>query len=76
MPALRIPLEVSFSRKVVAACAAVALMLALAVDLVWPGWPASVIILIGLGGLCWSFGRDAVWQVREHRQGQLAPSRI
>ena len=40
-PALRIPLEVSFSRKVVAACAAVALMLALAVDLVWPGWPAT-----------------------------------
>lgn len=66
-PALRIPLPLSYARKVVAVIAAVSLIAALAVGLVWPGWPAGTILLVGLACLCWSFGRDIAWQLEVYR---------
>jgi phosphatidylglycerophosphate synthase len=68
VPALRLPLPVRYVRKVIAVVQGVVLLLALALDLVG-GVPdeLSVLILAGaLAALCWSFGRDVVWQWR-HR---------
>lgn len=67
MPVLRIPLAVTLAGKVVAVIAAVTLIAALAVDLIWPGRPATVILLFGLACLVWSFARSIIWQVRHHQ---------
>ena len=71
--ALRIPLPVDYARKVVAVIATVAPIAALAIDLVWPGWPAGVILSVGLACLTWSFARDVVWQIRVARSGTPLP---
>ena len=68
VPALRLPLPFRYVRKVIAVVQGVVLLLALTLDLV-PGFPPelSLLLLAGaLGALCWSFGRDVVWQWR-HR---------
>ncbi len=67
VPALRIPVPVTLAGKTVAVIAAVSLIAALAVDLVWPGWPATVILVCALAGLGWSFGRSIGWQARQYR---------
>ena len=67
VPALRIPLPYSYTRKVVAVVQGVALLLCLVLDLVSaPTWLLATIVAAGLGCLCWSFGRDVAWQLR-HR---------
>ena len=71
--ALRIPLPVDYARKVVAVIATVAPIAALTIDLVWPGWPAGVILSVGLACLTWSFARDIVWQIRVARSGTPLP---
>ena len=72
IPALRVPLYYSYPRKVAAAIGGISLVTALTVDLVWPGWPASLSVFLGLACLCWSFGRDIAWQLRRYRR---APDR-
>ena len=67
VPALRIPPPGTLAGKVVAVIAAVSLIAALAVDLVWPGWPATVVLVFGLVCLGWSFARSIVWQVQQHQ---------
>jgi phosphatidylglycerophosphate synthase len=67
VPALRIPLPYSYARKVVAVAQAVALLVALVLDLVGtPTWLPTTILVAGLACLCWSFGRDIAFQLR-HR---------
>jgi phosphatidylglycerophosphate synthase len=68
VPALRLPLPFRYVRKVIAVVQGAALLLALALDLV-PGVPQELSLLLlaaALVALCWSFGRDVVWQWR-HR---------
>jgi phosphatidylglycerophosphate synthase len=69
--ALRIPLPFHYSRKVVAVIQAVALLASLALELTGlaaalPLLP-SVLLAGALSALCWSFGRDVVWQLRSAR---------
>lgn len=66
--ALRVPLPVRLSPKVVAVLQAVALLVALATELtgiaeIWPAVPVAV-LAAALAALCWSFARDVVWQWR------------
>ncbi|HEY5785645.1 MAG TPA: CDP-alcohol phosphatidyltransferase family protein [Microlunatus sp.] len=70
--ALRIPLPFHYSRKVVAVVQAVTLLAVLALDLIGavaavPALP-SILVAGSLGALCWSFGRDVVWQLRSARR--------
>ena len=58
-PWLNAPLPPKFSRKVVAAQQGV--MLAVVVSGLLPGWLAVAALLIALGSLTWSFGRDIAW---------------
>ena len=76
VPALRTPLPVRLSRKVVAVLQGVALLAALASGpLRLPeGLPAAV-LLPALGLLCWSFGRDVRWQLRVARAWPRLPRR-
>jgi len=68
VPALRIPLRHGVGvRKTIAVVGQVALILALALDLVAPGWLPPAVVGIGLAALGWSFGRDVVWQLRQAR---------
>ncbi len=66
VPALRIRLYFSYRRKVVAVVQGVALLLTLTLGLVpdVPRWPSDALLGMALGSLCWSFGRDVVWQLR------------
>jgi phosphatidylglycerophosphate synthase len=64
VPRLRTPTPGTLAGKVVAVVQGVALLLALVVDLVLPGRPAAVVLLVALGCLCWSFGRSIRWQLR------------
>lgn len=76
VPALRIPLYYSYSRKVFAVLGAVAVIGSLALDLVWPGWPPSVLLALGLAALSWSFGRDIGWQLRRYREQRTAVAAV
>lgn len=67
LPALRLPPPASLAGKVVAVVSAASLIAALAMDLVSPGWPATLTVLFGLACLCWSFGRSIAWQARQYR---------
>jgi phosphatidylglycerophosphate synthase len=66
--ALRRPLPVHYSRKVVAVVQGVALLTALTLAATGIAaavpWLAPVVLAAALGSLCWSFGRDVVWQLR------------
>jgi phosphatidylglycerophosphate synthase len=69
--ALRVPLPFHYSGKVVAVIQAVALLAALALELTGiaaalPMLP-TVLLAGSLAALCWSFGRDVVWQLRSAR---------
>lgn len=67
IPALRIPLDLSYARKVIAVVQGVALLAGLALGLLGaPSWLPSCLGVAALATLGWSFGRDVVWQVR-HR---------
>jgi len=68
VPALRIPLPASYGRKVLAVVQCVALLVALALDLLsgGAGWVPDAVLALALGALYWSFGRDVAWQLR-HR---------
>jgi phosphatidylglycerophosphate synthase len=68
VPVLRIPLPLNYSRKVVSVVQGVALLAALALDLLRPGWMPSAVLLLSLVALGWSFGRDIAWQIREGAQ--------
>lgn len=60
---LRAPLPFSMARKVVAVIQGIALLLALTVSVLpLPEWAATPPLVIALATLCWSFGRDIVWQ--------------
>jgi phosphatidylglycerophosphate synthase len=74
-PALRIPVFYSYARRVVAVIQGVALLAALALDLLpgSDGWAPDAILLFALGTLCWSFGRDIVWQLRQAKRRRSAP---
>jgi phosphatidylglycerophosphate synthase len=58
-PWLNAPLPPKFSRKVVAAQQGV--MLAVVVSGLLPAWLALAALIIALGSLTWSFGRDIAW---------------
>jgi phosphatidylglycerophosphate synthase len=64
--ALRIPLPMRYSRKVVAVTQGIALLLALVAGLVGAAVPLlpTVLLLVAVAALCWSFGRDILWQLR------------
>ncbi|MCK6211718.1 CDP-alcohol phosphatidyltransferase family protein [Georgenia sp. EYE_87] len=80
-PWLRGPLFPSVARKVVGVCVVVALVVALLWPLLrplLPGRPADVptaLLVVALGALAWSFGRDARWQYASRRQGAAQPDR-
>ena len=59
LPWLRAPLPPSMMRKVVAATQGITLVVA-ASDLL-PGPVSFAVVLLALGSLCWSFGRDTLW---------------
>jgi len=65
VPALRTPLPYRYSAKVIAVAQAVALLAALAFGLAQGHhWIATVVLLAAFSSLCWSFGRDVIWQLR------------
>ncbi|MET0695278.1 MAG: CDP-alcohol phosphatidyltransferase family protein, partial [Propionibacteriaceae bacterium] len=67
VPPLRIPLDYRYVRKVIAVVQAVALLASLMLDLLGaPLWVSTTVVAVALASLCWSFGRDVVWQFR-HR---------
>lgn len=77
IPILRIPVFYSYARKVVAAVQGIALVFAALAGLV-PAIPGSVtttVLATALGLLCWSFGRDIVWQIARSRRRDNAPYR-
>ena len=69
--ALRRPLPFRYSRKVVAVVQGVALLMALTLAATGIAeavpWLASLLLAAALGSLCWSFGRDVIWQLRASR---------
>jgi len=77
VPILRIPVFYSYARKVVAAVQGVALVFAALAGL-FPAVPRPVtttVLATALGLLCWSFGRDIVWQILRSRRGGIEPYR-
>ena len=65
LQALRTPLPYRYSANVIAVAQAVALLAALALGLTHgQQWMATVVLLTAFGSLCWSFGRDVIWQLR------------
>jgi phosphatidylglycerophosphate synthase len=65
VPALRTPLPYRYSGKVIAVAQAVALLAALTFRLTHGGlWVSTALLLAALASLCWSFGRDVIWQLR------------
>lgn len=69
VPALRVPLSPSCRGRVICVLVESALIAALLIDLVSPGWPASVVLALALACLAWSFARDIVWQAQCYRAG-------
>ena len=69
--ALRRPLPFHYSRKVVAVVQGVALLIALSLAATGIAgtvpWLAPLVLAAALGSLCWSFGRDVIWQLRAGR---------
>jgi phosphatidylglycerophosphate synthase len=70
VPPLRTRVFYSFARKVVAAIQAIALLFALLVGVVpvIPHWVSTTVLAVALALLCWSFGRDIVWQLTTGRE--------
>jgi phosphatidylglycerophosphate synthase len=70
---LRYPLQYSYARKVVAVVEGVTLLTCLALDVVSviPQWLPNLLLSGALGALCWSFGRDVVWQLRQLSSGRV-----
>lgn len=66
VPPLRTPLPPSTSRKIISIIQNVALLAALLLPTVvrLPNWVAPLALTLCLAVLCWSFGRDIVWQLR------------
>jgi phosphatidylglycerophosphate synthase len=66
LPALRTPLPYRYSAKIIAVVQAVALLAALAFGLRHGESEAvpTAFLAAALALLCWSFGRDVVWQLR------------
>jgi phosphatidylglycerophosphate synthase len=65
VPALRTPLPYRYSAKVIAVAQAVALLAALALELMdSEHWELTMLLLAAFALLCWSFGRSIVWQLR------------
>jgi phosphatidylglycerophosphate synthase len=65
VPVLRTPLPYRYSAKVVAVAQAVALLAALVFGLAdGQLWVPTALLLAALASLCWSFGRDVIWQLR------------
>lgn len=63
--ALRTPLPYRYSGKVIAVAQAVALLAALTFRLTHgEHWVSTAFLLVALASLCWSFGRDVIWQLR------------
>jgi phosphatidylglycerophosphate synthase len=77
VPILRIPVFYSYARKVVAAVQGVALLFALLAGLLpaIPSRASTLVLATALGLLCWSFGRDIVWQIARNRRGIDEPYR-
>lgn len=74
VPSLRIPLTDKVARrKTIAVVGQLSLVVAVAVDLVRPGWPPAIVLLVGLACLIWSFAVDIDWQLR--RQSSLVLAR-
>jgi phosphatidylglycerophosphate synthase len=66
VPALRTPLPYRYSGKVIAVAQAVALLAALIFRLTHgEHWLSTALLLAALASLCWSFGRDVIWQLRQ-----------
>jgi phosphatidylglycerophosphate synthase len=64
--ALRTPLPYRYSGKVIAVVQAVALLAALTFRLTHgEHWLSTAFLLAALASLCWSFGRDVIWQLRQ-----------
>jgi len=70
VPPLRTRVFYSYARKVVAAIQGIALLFALLAGLVpaIPRWVSTTVLAIALALLCWSFGRDIVWQLARSRE--------
>ena len=63
--ALRTELPRRYSAKVIAVGQAVALLAALSFGLTHgEHWAPTIFLLVALAFLCWSFGRDVIWQLR------------
>ena len=73
LPWLNAPLPPRFGRKVVAAQQGV--MLAVVASGLLPGVAAVLALLVALGSLTWSFGRDIVWLHQASRAREAARSR-
>ncbi|MET8561802.1 CDP-alcohol phosphatidyltransferase family protein [Streptomyces flaveolus] len=72
-PWLTAPLPPSFARKTVAAIQGVCLLVAGAELL--PAATSLAVVLLALGSLVWSFGRDVLWLWRKSRAVRPAPAR-
>jgi len=70
VPPLRTRGFYSYARKGVAAIQGIALLFALLAGLVpaIPRWVSTTVLAIALALLCWSFGRDIVWQLARSRE--------
>ncbi|MET9009416.1 CDP-alcohol phosphatidyltransferase family protein [Streptomyces olivaceoviridis] len=72
-PWLSVPLPPSFARKTVAAIQGICLLLAGSELL--PDSAGLAVVLLALGSLVWSFGRDVLWLWRNARAVRPAPAR-
>lgn len=72
VPPLQTKVFYSYARKVVAAIQGIALLFALLAGLVpaVPRWVSTSVLATAIALLCWSFGRDIVWQFAQHRAAQ------
>ncbi|MFC7532916.1 CDP-alcohol phosphatidyltransferase family protein [Actinoplanes sp. GCM10030250] len=73
LPWLNAPLPPRFGRKVVAAQQGV--LLAVVVSGLLPAWLSVATLLIALGSLTWSFGRDIAWLHKASQVREVALSR-
>jgi phosphatidylglycerophosphate synthase len=69
VPALRIPVHVRLSGRVIAVVQAVAMLACLLLGVLAPRihWLPSMVAATALAALSWSFARDIAWQVRTAR---------
>jgi len=67
VPAVRIPVRVRVSGRAIAVAQGVSLLACLLLGRLHrtPAWWPSALAGAALAALCWSFGRDIVWQLRE-----------